>query len=344
LELPGLETRFAFGHGFEAFTGETVLPGLRPAWPSSFRGPSRPDRVPFQSGKIAMTKTSATLIGFSAVLMWGLLAFLSKTAAGVPPLQLLAMCFFIGGLVGLATWPFRPGAARVLMSQAWQVWVLNVAALFGCHLLYFIATRNAPIVEVSLLAYLWPLLIVVFSAFVPGEKLQWHHVVGVVLGLLGAFLVISKGQGFGLAQGLQLGHLIAIPYAILWAGFSVTIRRFGAIPSDIVTGFCFVCAVLAGGAHLMVEATAWTLSADQWLAVIALGILPMGAAFYAWDFGMKRGDTMILGAASYVAPLLSTLVLFAVGMTEYHWSIAAACVLITGGAVIAAKDMIFSRA
>jgi drug/metabolite transporter (DMT)-like permease len=288
-------------------------------------------------------KRTATLIGFTAVLMWGLLAFLSKTAAGVPPLQLLAMSFFIGGLVGLATWPFRPGAARVLMTQPWQVWALNVGALFGCHFLYFIATRNAPIVEVNLLAYLWPLWIVVFSAFLPGEKLRPHHVVGVAMSLVGAFLVISKGQGLGFSNGLQLGHIIAIPYAILWASFSVTIRKYGNIPSDIVTGFCFACALLSGFTHAMIEPTLWPLSATQWSAIIALGILPMGAAFYAWDFGMKRGDTMVLGAASYAAPLLSTLVLFAAGMTEYHWSIIAACLLITCGAVIAAKDMLLKQ-
>ncbi len=290
-----------------------------------------------------MKKTTATLIGFTAVLMWGLLAFLSKIAAGVPPLQLLAMTFFVGGLVGLATWPFRPGAAGVLVSQPWQVWALNVGALFGCHLLYFIATRNAPIVEVNLLAYLWPLWIVVFSAFLPGEKLKAHHIVGVALSLAGAFLVISRGQGFGFSNGLQLGHIIAIPYAILWAAFSVTIRRYGNIPSDIVTGFCFACALLSGATHILMEPTLWPLSATQWFAIIALGILPMGAAFYAWDFGMKKGDTMVLGAASYAAPLISTLVLFAAGMTEYHWSIIAACLLITGGAVIAAKDMLFKQ-
>jgi drug/metabolite transporter (DMT)-like permease len=288
-----------------------------------------------------MTRNYATLIGFSAILMWGFLAFFSKLADGVPPLQLVASSFFIGGLVGIVSWPFRPHAYRVLFSERWQVWALNVGGLFGCHLLYFIAVRHAPLVEVSLIAYLWPLLIVVFAAFLPGQNLKLHHVVGVILGVLGAFLVITKGRGFSLANGLQLGHLIAIPYAILWAGFSVAIRKYGKIPSDIVVGFCFACAALAAVSHFLVEPTKWTLTWSQWLAVLALGILPMGLAFYAWDFGMKRGDTMVLGAAAYVAPLLSTLVLLAAGMAQFHWSLAVACLLITAGAVIAAKDMIF---
>ena len=69
----------------------------------------------------------------------------------------------------------------------------------------------------------------------------------------------------------------------------------------------------------------------------------MGAAFYTWDFGVKRGDIMVLGASSYAAPLLSTLVLVLTGFAPLHWSVIAACVLITAGAVIAAKDMLFAR-
>ena len=290
-----------------------------------------------------MKRIRATLIGFSAVLMWGFLAFLSKIAGEIPPLQLTAMSFFIGGLIGVASWPFRKNAVHVLFNQVWQVWALNVGALFGCHLLYFIAVRNAPIVEVSLIAYLWPLLIVVFAAFQPGARLKWNHVCGVVFGLIGAYLVITKGQGFSLANGLQFGHLIALPYAIIWAGFSVSIRKYGAIPSDIVAGFCFACAALSGLSHVLLEASLWPLSSAQWGAILGLGLLPMGLAFYAWDYGMKNGDQMVLGAGSYVAPLLSTLVLLAAGMTQFHWSIAVACLLITAGAVIAAKDM-FQRA
>ena len=95
---------------------------------------------------------------------------------------------------------------------------------------------------------------------------------------------------------------------------------------------------------MLFETTLWPLSGNQWLAILGLGLLPMGLAFYAWDFGMKRGDRIILGAASYAAPLISTLVLLAAGMTVYHWSIAVACVLISGGALIASKDILFAKA
>jgi drug/metabolite transporter (DMT)-like permease len=69
----------------------------------------------------------------------------------------------------------------------------------------------------------------------------------------------------------------------------------------------------------------------------------VGAAFYAWDIGMKRGDIRVLGAASYATPLLSTGFLIAAGFAQASANIAIAAVLIAGGGLIAAKDMVLRK-
>jgi drug/metabolite transporter (DMT)-like permease len=290
-----------------------------------------------------VSQRSATLVGFTAVLMWAFLALFSTAAKAIPPFQLAAMSFFIGGALGAITWPFRPRSIAVLRQQDWRLWALGIASLFGYHFVYFTAIRNAPPVEVSLIAYLWPLFLVVFSAFLPGEKLRPHHVVGVVLGLIGAVVVITRGQGFTLGDGLKLGHILALPCALIWSGYSILARRFGTVPTDVVAGFCLAAAVLSLVSHLAFETTVWPLDGLQWLSVAGLGLFPLGLAFYTWDYGLKHGDIMVLGALSYAAPLLSTLVLIGFGFAQFDWSIALACALITGGAVIAAKDMILRQ-
>src|SRR6185503_3627889 len=95
--------------------------------------------------------------------------------------------------------------------------------------------------------------------------------------------------------------------------------------------------------HGMVETTVWSDTAVQWLAIVALGLGPVGAAFYAWDIGMKRGDIRVLGAASYATPLLSTAFLIIAGYARPSTAIALAAVLIAGGGLIAARDMIGKR-
>jgi drug/metabolite transporter (DMT)-like permease len=120
-------------------------------------------------------------------------------------------------------------------------------------------------------------------------------------------------------------------------------RRLKAVPTDAVAGFCFVTAILAAIVHLAIETTVWPETALQWLSVIALGVGPVGAAFYTWDIGMKRGDIRVLGAASYATPLLSTSFLILAGFAEASANIALAAALIAGGGLIAAKDMIWRR-
>lgn len=281
----------------------------------------------------------ATIIGFSAIIMWSLLALLTASSGNVPPFQLAAMCFAVATVVGFVPLLVQPRRLKHLL-QAPKVWLLGVIGLFGYHFFYFTALRNAPAIEAGLIAYLWPLLIVVGSALLPGEKLGWHHVGGALAGLLGTALIVSR-NGLVFDGGFALGYGSALACAFTWAGYSLLSRRFGAVPTDVVAGYCAATAVLSLLCHWALEETLWPQGFGEWAAVAGLGLLPVGAAFYAWDYGVKHGNIQILGASSYTAPLLSTLLLIAAGAGQADWRIALACILIVGGALLAAKTLVF---
>ena len=252
------------------------------------------------------------------------------------------MTFLIGGLLGVASWPFRPALSRA-SAQNWRVWTLGVAGIVRIPLRLFLGdprgtAGRSQSVGLSLAVVPRGLL-----GLLPGERLRWYHIVGVVLGLCGALLVISGGDVQSLVREWRWGHLLGFACAIIWAGYSVLSRRFAGVPTDIVAGFCLVTAALAAVCHLLFETTVWPNGTIQWFAVIGLGLMPVGAAFYSWDYGVKHGDIMVLGALSYLSPLVSTFILVSVGFAPAHWSVAVACLLITAGAVIAAKDMLFRQ-
>lgn len=284
----------------------------------------------------------ATLIGFTAILMWSLLALLTAASGAMPPFQLAAVTFAIGGTLGAVSFIGRPGAVKAL-CQPWPVWALGVGGLFGYHALYFMALRLAPPAEAGLINYLWPLLIVLFSALLPGERLKPHHLAGAALGLIGTIVLISGRAELGFAPRDLPGYAAAFVAAFVWAIYSVASRRFASVPSDAVVGFCLVTALLAALCHLLFETTVWPRDAAEWGAVIALGIGPVGLAFYVWDIGVKRGDIRVLGAASYAAPVLSTLALIAGGYAQPLWTLWLAAALIAFGGLVAAKDMFMRR-
>ncbi len=286
-----------------------------------------------------LARPAATFIGFIAVLLWSLLAFLTAASGTMPAFQLTAITFAIGGISLLV---IRPASLNA-MRQPPKVWLLGVGGLFGYHFAYFFALRSAPPVEAGLINYLWPLLIVVFSSFLPGERLKWQHIVGCLLALAGAVLIVTRGRGLALEMQYLPGYLSALCAALAWSSYSVLSRRFASVPSEAITGFCLATAVLAALCHLLFEQTVWPTDVWQWASVVALGLGPVGLAFYVWDIGVKQGDIQALGAVSYSTPLLSTLVLIATGYAEYTHLILVACLLITLGAVVAAKDLLFRR-
>lgn len=289
-----------------------------------------------------MTSRTATLIGLTAIVMWSLLAVLTVATGSIPAFQLAAMTFAIGGLVGSATVLVRGGVARALRLPA-VAWAVGIGGLFGYHALYFLSLRLAPPAEAGLLNYLWPLLIVLFSALLPGERLARHHILGALLGLAGTVLLFAGNTGVQYTIAQIPGFIAAFIAAFVWAAYSVLSRKLKAVPTDAVAGFCLATALLAAMVHLAIETTVWPETAMQWLAIVLLGLGPVGAAFYAWDIGMKHGEIRVLGAASYATPLLSTGFLIIAGYAQATAAIALAAALIAGGGLIAAKDMFRKR-
>lgn len=278
-----------------------------------------------------MGRGRATAIGFTAVLMWSLLAVLTVQSAPVPPLALNAICFAIGGGLGLV-WMGLRGGFGVLRRVPLAAYAAGTAGLFLYHLVYFTAFRIAPAPETGLIAYLWPLLIVIFSGLLPGERLRPLHLLGAGVAFAGAALIVLQGDG----QAAPLGLALAFACALIWAGYSVLSRRWGQIPTEAVAVYCLATAALSALAHLGLESPAWPATTGGWLAVLALGLGPVGAAFFTWDVGMKRGDIQMLGTASYAAPLLSTLALIAAGNGTFTPRLILAAILIAGGAGLAA--------
>lgn len=286
----------------------------------------------------AVARNRATAIGFLAVLLWSTLALTTVLTAPVPPFQLSAMTFAIGGLACLA-WSAAKGRLHRLRGVPPAALAFGTAGLFGYHALYFSALRLAPPAQAGLIAYLWPLLIVLLSGLLPGERLTLRHVLGAIAAFAGAALLILTRRDAGesaAAPAPMLGFALAAACAAVWAVYSLGSRRLAAVPSEAVALTCLATAVLSALAHLAVERTLWPAGAAGWWAVAALGAGPVGAAFFLWDIGVKGGNIQMLGTAAYAAPVLSTLLLVVAGAAAPSPALLAAALLIAGGAALAA--------
>ncbi len=281
-----------------------------------------------------MTRQTATGIGFGAVLLWSALAVLTVATVPVPPFLLTALTFAVGGMAGLV-WTAATGQIGTLRSIPLRVYLLGTAGLFGYHALYFSALRLAPPAQASLIAYLWPLFIVLGSGLMPGERLRAGHVLGALIAFAGAALILGGGAP---APGAMAGYGLAFLCALTWAAYSLGSRRLPQVPTAAVTVYCLATAALSALIHPLVEPTLWPATPAGWAAVLALGIGPVGLAFFVWDIGVKRGNIQLLGTASYAAPVLSTLIMVVSGKAEAGPRLLIAAALIATGAALAARS------
>jgi drug/metabolite transporter (DMT)-like permease len=280
----------------------------------------------------------AMAAGLISICLWSSLALLSVSAGPIPPFQMVAMTFAVGAAIGIVRARANGVGWAGLVGWPAPVWLLGIGGLFGYHALYFAALQLAPPAEANLINYLWPLLIVLLSAPLAGERLHWPHLAGAALGFSGVAL-LAFGRGLSFADSHALGYLLALGCAFAWSIYSVLSRRFGETPTDAIAAFCAASALLSLACHLVFERTVWPASGTAWLAVLALGLGPAGSAFYFWDHAVKRGDIRALGAISYATPILSTAILVAFGLAEPTGTLIAAALLVTVGAVLASREL-----
>lgn len=281
----------------------------------------------------------ATLIGSISILLWGMLALLTTLTGGaIPPFQLMAMSFLIAFVLMVVRSALQGRGMFKSLRQTWQVWALGVGGYYAYHYFYFTAMQQAPAVEVSLIAYLWPLLIVLFSSFLPGGELRLQHVSGALISLWGCWLLIGGGKS-GFNWDFANGYLFAFLCALVWSSYSVLSRLVKQVSTDVVTWFCLFSGLLAVISHYHWEETVWPQGFLQWGGVIGLGVGPLGIAFFTWDYGVKHGDIQLLGVLSYMAPLISALLLVMFGMAELTDLTVMACLATVVGSAVAGISM-----
>lgn len=279
-------------------------------------------------GAAADPRGGATAFALGAIALWSTLAAMAVRVADVPPFLLTGIALLVGALVG--------GRALLRRPPPLPALALGVYGLFGFHFFLFLALRLAPAVEANLVNYLWPLLIVVLAPLiVPGIAWSARHALAAAVGFSGAaLLVVDSSPALGKAP--LAGYLFALASAVIWSTYSLATRRFAHSPTGHVAWFCLVSGALALACHAAFEPRHLP-RANEWGYIVALGLGPMGAAFFLWDRALKTGDPRVLGNLAYLTPLLSTLLLVASGSGRFGPRHAGAMALIVAGAMLGTR-------
>nr|WP_281556935.1 EamA family transporter [Thalassomonas sp. RHCl1] len=280
----------------------------------------------------------ATIYGVLAIVMWGALALLGVNTKAIPAFQLLFLCFFISSLlmfvrrflIGLPLF-LKPGMTLVQ-------WLFGTGALFGFHFCYFIALKHAPAIEVSLICYLWPVLLAMLLA---GKNSLLRALTGGACGFVGIAFIILGDAGMAFNPDYIFGYLLAAACALIWSSYSWYLSKSSGELDDI-GWLSLAVALLSLLAHFFFDtgqqaSSQWLFDREQWLGIVLLGLGPVGGAFYLWDLGLKKGNKKLLASLSFASPLLSSVLLALAGYNAWSLNILIALSLILLGAYICNK-------
>lgn len=276
----------------------------------------------------------AHVLALGAIALWISLAALGVSLQHVPPFLLTGIALLVGSTLALplSGWNWR------VLQVPWRTLALGIYGLFGYHFLLFMALRTAPPVQANLVNYLWPLgMVVMAPLFLPGTQITRKHLAAALVGFAGAAMAILGGQNTdGLDTAPRWGYAWALAAALVWASYSVWTQRVAPFATAALGSFGLVSGLLALLCHVALEPPT-VLSVQDGLTLVAMGLGPLGAAFYLWDAALKRGDARHIGLLSFLTPLGSTGVLLWLRGETPSLSVLAAAVLIVGAAWVGTR-------
>ena len=242
---------------------------------------------------------------FAAIIFWLIACFLPKEHVERKDL----MVILFGGLLGF------------VISQSLTAWALDFTTPF-----YF-----------SLIAALTPVGVMLMAALFIGEKITWIKVLGVILGIVGALLMLVKGWQAGAGKNDVLGIFLAILSVLTWAIYLIVTRKVSQKYSSVTQmKWVFLISAIVTVPIAMPEFGAQALysSAVNWEGIAEMAFLVLGATvlgYFLIPVAMKTLHATTVSIYTNLQPIVASMVAIFVGQDFLSWDkiVAAALVLLS---------------
>ena len=292
---------------------------------------------------------SGIIPGILAVLLWCFtgVCFAAGSRLMGPMPYTTAICV-VGLMTGVAVQGLhrRPiGDLFRIEPRVWMAGFFGVSVYTVVLILAVGIADDSDVAQVVLVNYLWPLMIILIGALFPTPADRQPGGSGRMLALAGALGFTGVAMARGPESLLRpphhlIAHGLAFVAAMLWAAYSVLLRRW-RVPearngSTAQWACCAVLAALVGwirGEWSAMPALGW--SAAGW--ALFCGIGPVGLAYHWWEIGIKRGPVQSIAVLSFFIPIGSAALmgaLFREALSPY---------LIPGATLIAIASAIVQR-
>jgi drug/metabolite transporter (DMT)-like permease len=278
-----------------------------------------------------------TIFVLICVALWALIPVVAKTGQSTLDNHQFLFWSSLVSLIVLSVSATLRGNIREVKSYSLKEWgYLSFLGLLGTYIYYlflYLGYSRASGMEVLVIQYTWPIMILVLSVFILKERFNARKVIAIILGFLGVLLVLSKGA----VSEIELNNprviiLVAIG-AFCFALFSVLSKNIKRA-SLAVTSIYFLAATVASFLSMLYFSEFALPSSVELFPVLLNGVLVNGLSYMFWLSALKSAEASYLAPFVYITPILSAiyLILFFDEPMLTVYGVGLACV-IAGGLV-----------
>lgn len=182
----------------------------------------------------------------------------------------------------------RPDWRAVLRTWPRQL-VLSVLGMVGYALFVYTALQHTSSVNASLVNALNPALIALLGAAVVRRAPSRRAVLGMVVGLVGVLVVITRGRLTGLTSlQLNVGDLLMVGAIVVWSVYTIGGRSLAGVPPIASTAVQASIAALVMAPFAVAGRVHWPAGRDATVALLVIAVLPSVGSYLLWNLALRR--------------------------------------------------------
>lgn len=281
------------------------------------------------------TKKLSYIFAGLTILFWGTAASAFKfTLNHFSFVQLLAWSSLFSSLLLLAIILFS-GKYRLMVktSRAELIPSLYLGLLnpFGYYFILLRAYELLPAQVAQPLNFIWPLVLVLLSVPLLGEKITAKGVFALLISFGGVILISSEGNISSIEIKSPIGVMLALSSSVIWALYWILNLRNAKLDPVIRLFFNFLLATVYSFAAGLFFSDFWAINLMGILGSLYVGSFEMGITFVLWLKALAMAESKAkLSNIIYLVPFVSLVFIhFFVG-EQIYWTTIVGLLVIVG--------------
>jgi drug/metabolite transporter (DMT)-like permease len=281
----------------------------------------------------------------AAALFWGGNWVLARWIQNQFPPQTLGLLRWGSAALFLLPFALAPTLrAWPAVRREWRrLAILGAIGVTGFSALSYWGLSYTTSINGSLLNTAAPVFILMLSAMGFGDRINLTEVAGVAVSIVGVVIIVARGNFDALAGlGVNIGDAIVLAAVLLWAVYTVLLRRWRIQLPPMV--FLFTTMVLSLPLPIATTAIEYALGAPApspdtigLLTIVYLGLFPSIGAYACWNFGVSRAGAARATLFQYLIPVFAAVLAVLLLGEEVRLFHVAGAVLIMGGLLLATR-------